>query len=682
MTPPSPPTPTGPMPEGPTWRLAVGAFFGGIVLIGFFVFAYLSAYDGAQVVCNALFPLTVAFSLGTALSGAFIGGEIGVQSNRNEYTFGAVGGIAALIVVFLLTTQASSRFCPAPDSPEEVLYQLLLDDVPSTAKIEEIPNDYWIKGGTGITVGFNKIPGTDGNKSSFTFDFGEKRGKCVVEILEFRHRSMIYPDEEKIEILNWGDKKGVIKNIRFNPDYLSEKQQFAQTDNSCLRFRGDNQLSGVALKNQIWSDGVKLIAILAGESANAVSTPSDDKAVCPVDIIPAGDDCVPLDSGIGSEQGFLDGVYRIQKAADLILGAVGTAFAQEADGSTVFAIIESNDVVSFGEMEQVELNRVFEQETDLFVEAFRSENVNYEMKSAILDRLVRYLNDTQEELVPGSDVRNLSQDLLGFDPADYRTIVDLSGSKDGELRFQARRVVQRFPVDGFEVAFKERLGNQFEPDTCLEEEDNTINYLRYALLYYYYNRISDKIYANGELTDDQKAELDDAHESGKRALECLPPNLKVDLALLDYGMALVNLTQVYSASNKDDEVSQSVKQAAQKFLEEVSVEENYIFPQHIVYMLLYSQSEDWANVSEVTKILRGAEYGGANGLVGIEDYQGTGRQISNLELGVQKIPISSAEPELTQIDSISAVLARTQKYEFIKFRSGDEVKFGWIEPAT
>ncbi len=114
--------PRGPLPVAPTWRLAIGAVFGGVVLLGFFAFAFLGAQSGsAKTICAAFFPLTVAFAIGTGLAGGFLGGEIGVHGRagnaagtggaNGQFAYAAVGGIAAVVVMLLLCSGFYQMYC-------------------------------------------------------------------------------------------------------------------------------------------------------------------------------------------------------------------------------------------------------------------------------------------------------------------------------------------------------------------------------------------------------------------------------------------------------------------------------------------------------------------------------------------------------------------------------------------
>jgi hypothetical protein len=97
---PSDPAPIGPSPP---WVMIIGAFFGGLTLIGLFVFAYLASKDPAFI-CNAFAILAAIFALGVSLSASFIGGaaavngSFGSTAKENAIAFSAGGGIAVLFI--------------------------------------------------------------------------------------------------------------------------------------------------------------------------------------------------------------------------------------------------------------------------------------------------------------------------------------------------------------------------------------------------------------------------------------------------------------------------------------------------------------------------------------------------------------------------------------------------------
>src|SRR5437762_62113 len=103
-TPPEPEPATGnlnpPSSQPPTWAAVVGAIFGGIMLLALLAFTFLAGTKYHDFICNSYTILAFAFSLGSALAVAFLGGyaaaqgQIGTTAQNNSLTFSAGGGIA------------------------------------------------------------------------------------------------------------------------------------------------------------------------------------------------------------------------------------------------------------------------------------------------------------------------------------------------------------------------------------------------------------------------------------------------------------------------------------------------------------------------------------------------------------------------------------------------------------
>lgn len=112
-------TPPRPARIGPNplWVNITGALFGGVTLLGFFVFAYWTDKN-PNFVCSAFLPIAVIFSLGAALSAGFIGGaaaingSFGSAGQNNVLAFSAGGGIAVLfIALYFMNTYFKEDAC-------------------------------------------------------------------------------------------------------------------------------------------------------------------------------------------------------------------------------------------------------------------------------------------------------------------------------------------------------------------------------------------------------------------------------------------------------------------------------------------------------------------------------------------------------------------------------------------
>jgi hypothetical protein len=122
-----------------TWVMILGAIFGGITLIGLFVFAYLAS-KSPDFVCNSILLLAAVFALGAALSAGFIGGaasatgQFGDTARNNSLAFSVGGGIAVLIIVFLAVQYFRPTNCEQKTPVHGSLDYQILD--PPTSDLE------------------------------------------------------------------------------------------------------------------------------------------------------------------------------------------------------------------------------------------------------------------------------------------------------------------------------------------------------------------------------------------------------------------------------------------------------------------------------------------------------------------------------------------------------------------
>jgi hypothetical protein len=126
--------PPPPGPVGPTqlWVAIVGAIFGGITLIGLFVFAFIAGREPAFI-CNSFTLLAAIFAFGAALAAGFIGGAAGVNGRipfvkDNIIVFSAAGGIAVFFIAFLVFQSYGTSVCdPIYEKLKKENAQLQLD---------------------------------------------------------------------------------------------------------------------------------------------------------------------------------------------------------------------------------------------------------------------------------------------------------------------------------------------------------------------------------------------------------------------------------------------------------------------------------------------------------------------------------------------------------------------------
>lgn len=98
------PTPQSIKPAS-SWVIVVGAMFGAITLIGFFILAFLAGTSDQQFICRSFQLLAAVFALGAALSAAFLGGGAAAHGSSTgplSFAFGVGGGVAVLVIVLVV----------------------------------------------------------------------------------------------------------------------------------------------------------------------------------------------------------------------------------------------------------------------------------------------------------------------------------------------------------------------------------------------------------------------------------------------------------------------------------------------------------------------------------------------------------------------------------------------------
>jgi hypothetical protein len=137
-------------PIGPTslWAMIVGCVFGGITLIGLFIFAFLASSNPAFV-CNSFTLLAPVFALGAALSAGFIGGaaaaggQLGDAAQTHQLKFSVGGGVAILFIAFF----GFQQFKPAC-SGQSYIRSTLAYQLPGQILANDIDFKFAVKGRT------------------------------------------------------------------------------------------------------------------------------------------------------------------------------------------------------------------------------------------------------------------------------------------------------------------------------------------------------------------------------------------------------------------------------------------------------------------------------------------------------------------------------------------------------
>jgi hypothetical protein len=249
------------------------------------------------------------------------------------------------------------------------------------------------------------------------------------------------------------------------------------------------------------------------------------------------------------------------------------------------ATFQSEDVRA-----RVAARRYIEQNFDKYAAAAISDLYNPNLKPAIVTEYLLYGLiagiDAKSDgaLAPGQD-RDLST-KLPYVPGRERRIVELTGHPNDQVKKQARRLIQRFPVDAFRdiyanIVSTAAIGKCSVWDQSSEASQGII----YSSIFFYYNRIVQRTYLPTFADDDVNQLERAARLVEASAVKCLPADLSVDAALVQYGLA-----RFYQNDPQHGHVPEA-KRAASSFLMLVSGREaDYYFDGHIDQMKQLSKS--------------------------------------------------------------------------------------------
>ncbi|MER8543842.1 hypothetical protein NKH17_31550 [Mesorhizobium sp. M1334] len=660
----------GPLPAGPPWRLVVGAVFGGLVLLGFFYIAVRAADGGPQIVCNAFYPLTAFFALGTAMAGAFIGGEIGAKGTLpiGQFGYAAVGGIAGLVTVFLISFFTYDSFCRGG---AQVGLQLEIQDIPKSLVATELPADFWVQKRRNdiLVIRFDETP--LGRRDSTLLLRFEKSRECRIDVVEYQHNEIASKEEELKEtsfLEKWKASPKII--VKFNPEYVGDAEAARYAVSNCLRSSTHPGSPSQSVENKIESDGVMLsltrLKQLAPLVEPLVGQPSEFPIPPPLETEKLGSLSSPGTESFALVHGFW----------------IGSAYAAEEDYQSLL-----NDLIGSDERNAAEAKKgLSEDGTHYSTElrkSLRDTHLTDRARAAVLDILVELINSEQRELTPGYRMRDLSQLIRLFDDSDYRLLISFLNSPDPTLRYQARRLTQRFPVDRFALGFQQIEGGQLFSQSCDAESVERLKYFRYGALQFYYNRVADKFYAKKTSRADD-LEIDTAYADGVAATRCLPASLRVDVALLDYARALIAINGDFNRAKGVGPVGPTALAAARGFMKRLSSSEaNYVYPAHILYMSLFRPGISWQSLTKEAAQVQGATVGSAAGLMSGEAFRQTAGLTSTGSLELFYSPRDHAAFGKADVRYIQGILAETGEYSFVKFKDEyTEWRYGWVQFST
>jgi len=480
----------------PTWVMIVGAAAGLMTLAGFFGFAFLSATNPAFA-CNSFTLLAPIFAFGAALAVAFIGGsaaingQLGDAARRNAIAYSAGGGIAVFFIAFILFQMYQPQNCGTQEA---------------TLNLTRIKQGALVAAMSGV---WQQREDEAGN-GLFSVKYLIKRaaGQRVVEVTP--------PD----------GGEGCSFNLEFVADL--DRQTDMRKSFEVRRSTGNGTEVNLVYT---WKPGNRLKAaspscftIDAVPMAGYLAI-SPNEAGAVFGLVPAS--AAETDEEMTS---FADPVD--------VLGAFGltAAFAQE--GTPSFAdlrdqLLNADPNVRVSARQYLAAD--FARFGDDVVKEIMDDNAPAgDYLGNLLSALISGIDAaTEGRLAPGQ-ARDLTQQLPYIAEREQR-IVELTAHDEAAVRKQARRLIQRFPVDAFAAVYAPILEAAGSGACDIRPGRDQSQSIIYSAVFFAYNRIIQN--AIGALT---KARAEDAEQWASRTLkaaDCLQPDLRVDSALIYYGLS-------------------------------------------------------------------------------------------------------------------------------------------------
>jgi formylglycine-generating enzyme required for sulfatase activity len=531
----------------PPWLMTAGLVFGAIVLISFLALAWYAGQHRGFV-CESHRLLAAVFAFGAALSGAFLGGTAAVHGGfGKQATYSAGGGVAFFLITFVLFNHypPDPATCAPPSAPQNKEAELIFQDLPTALVMYS--DQFWTRDSFGDADHHTVYLLARGEQVNGKYPSGKlslqdanRKEWCSVQLnVEPSQASFLqigqaitFPATSSIHFsvdLKWSK---TFDDQRKHP--ASEKA----TDRACFTYTSTNQSIGGS------------IGIALDESKLFLSSkPADIEAELPAP-----------DNGRTTSWAsvFSEFISRTEAAPESTPFEALKASLADPDPNRRAAarqFLEAN----------------FDQYADQAIDDLFSTKQDPEYVAGLLSGLIAGIDrKTDGKFAPGK-ARDLSVSWPYSRLADHDgLLVDMTGSPNESVRRQARRLVQRFPLDSFDKVYVEIAGRAAKG--CSEFTAANKQGILYGGIFYYYNRILQFGY-NSTFDAGARKSLDDEAAKGAKLATCLDANLKVDAASLIFAKAFA-----YSL-HKD--FADKAAEFARQFLEATDKQPDYFSPSHI-----------------------------------------------------------------------------------------------------
>ncbi len=505
------PTPDPPKPEpinnAALWAKIIGAVIATILFLSFLGLGIWSAMAQTVIFNCATFSFFApAFAIGAAMAAMFLGGGAAVAGNLGErlqgqaLTVSLTGGVAVLLIMFGVFFMLRPAGCG--EERQETLLEFRA--VPDAVSVLPGPG-LWTRKNThdqrNVHEVFVLIAGQVSEEEVVLMQDGVQI--CTVR-LSF---DAGFPPES--EFLDY-DVMRMTGPPVFKLDYVQREGGELVEAESCFRHGPSGRR--VELELAVATD-TREIRFARRKAQDAPSV---------------------LDFAGGS--GGLQSLIELRGAVEPF-----SLIAPAHAASLGMPYGELRELLqSANEQQRVEARRILSQEFGFYADAALADlfdlrtQRNGELLASLLSGLIEGIEAAEPRLAPAAG-RDLSLPLP-YVAGREGNILMLAAHPDGSVRQQARRLMQRYPVDAFQRDLDLALETaQATADSGACPQDRA-GYQTYAAVFYTYNRMV-QAGLDGRATDG--TDWDGTTDLIQTLAEtCIAGVEKADAALLDYGRAL------------------------------------------------------------------------------------------------------------------------------------------------
>lgn len=551
--------------KAPTWISIVGAVAGILTLLAFLGLTFASGLIPGYDVCASYLPLSAAFALGTGLAVSFIGGEaaiagrLGLGLQRNAVAFSAGGGIAAMLIVLVLFFFNKPSECEVkPVDPELTLTVSQIPEKIDPLPVEGVWSNRSATSRTGDFTTMYRLNGIAKTKRVRFADVESRRTVCeiVFDVIDA-------PDKQTED-----EKRYEIESADFTAD--GPELVFVATLDPVAREEADEDGR---------ESSPECFTIYGRPMAGYVAVSKTDnklkygKSLKPGFEAFAGDAFIPQSEPI--------------QTASISLEFLAFVTAAQANGGGEPTYDELKGLLaSENPNVRVDAREYLTAHFDTYkgeviAEVLATATPHGDYLASLLSALIEGIDrDTDGRLAPGIPDRDLAIQLPLIPGAEQR-IVDLTASSNAAVAKQARRLVQRYPLDTFDAIYAPLLEPVASAPECApltSQQDAMI----YGAIFFEYNRI---ILHNWEptLTAEAEAESLKRAELVLGAARCLSDELRVDRSLVLFGLATLYNEAGGPPADKP-RFQEAAKQRANEFLATTEADggaDRYYYQAHV-----------------------------------------------------------------------------------------------------